>query len=138
MKLILENWREYMNGTQQEELGKVSVHGRKPQRTDRELELIQMAKQMQDPDEDYDWDYHDFEEARKGSDDFQAGKDMPEITHPSYYRAYKHSAKLDVMEKQMSSELDDQIASRTQEEIAYADANPTSLKQLAAKIRATY
>jgi hypothetical protein len=120
-----------------EELSSVSEHRRKPQRTDRELELIQMAKQMY-PEEDYDWDYHDFEEARRGGDDFRAGKEMPEITHPSYYRAYKQEAELDAMEKQMSGELDDQIASYTPEEIAYADANPTSLKQLAAKIRATY
>jgi hypothetical protein len=99
-----------------------------------------MAKQMQDPDEDYDYDYHDFEEARKGGDDFRAGKEMPEITHPSYYRSYKKEEELAAMERQMSGELDDQIASYTPEEIAYADANPTStsLKQLAAKIRATY
>ena len=121
-----------------EELSSVSEHRRKPQRTDHELELIQMAKQMQDPDErdPIDWDYHDFEEARKGGDDFRAGKEMPEITHPSYYRAYKHSAELDALEKQMSRELDDQIASLTPERRAYLEANPTSLKQLAAKIRA--
>ena len=120
-----------------EELSSVSEHRRKPQRTDHELELIQMAKQMQDPDEDYDWDYHDFEEARNGGDDFKAGKEMPEITHPSYYRAYKHSAELDAMEKQMSREVDRQIANLTPEEIARLEANPISLKQLAAKIRTT-
>jgi len=124
MKLLLENWRGYLSEV------------RKPQRTPREEELIQMAKQMQDPDEDYDWDYHDFEEARKAVADFKAGKEMPEITHPSYYRAYKHSAELDAMEKQMSREVDRQIANLTPEERARLEANPTSLKQLAAKIRA--
>ena len=123
MKLLLENWRGYLNEV------------RKPQRTPREEELIQMAKQMY-PEEDYDWDYHDFEEARRGGDDFRAGKEMPEITHPSYYRTYKHSAELDAMEKQMSREVDRQIANLTPEERARLEANPTSLKQLAAKIRA--
>jgi len=118
-----------------EELSSVSEHRRKPQRTPDEELIIQMAKQMQEPEEDYDWDYHDFEKARQGSDDFQAGKEMPEITHDSYYKAYKHSAELDVMEKQMSTELDRQIANLTPEEIARLKANPISLKQLATKIR---
>jgi hypothetical protein len=120
-----------------EELSSVSEHRRKPQRTPDEELIIKMAKQMQDPDEDYDYDYHDFEEARLADDAFQAGKEMPEITHPSYYRTYKNNEELAAMERQMSREFDDQMASYTPEEIAYADANPTStsLKQLAAKIR---
>tara|TARA_R100000664_G_C2686926_1_gene92599 strand:+ start:257 stop:697 length:441 start_codon:yes stop_codon:yes gene_type:complete len=95
---------------------------RKPQRTPHEEEIIQMAKQM-NPQEDYDWDYHDFEEARKAIADFKAGKEMPEITHPSYYRAYKREVELAAMEKQMRRELDRQIANFTPEEIARAEAN---------------
>ena len=122
MKLLLENWRGYLNEV------------RKPQRTPHEEEIIQMAKQM-NPQEDYDWDYHDFEEARKAIADFKAGKEMPEITHPSYYRAYKREVELAAMEKQMRRELDRQIANFTPEERARAEANPISIKQLAAKIR---
>ena len=122
MKLLLENWRGYLNEV------------RKPQRTPHEEEIIQMAKQM-NPQEDYDWDYHDFEEARQAIADFKAGKEMPEITHPSYYRAYKREVELAAIEKQMRRELDRQIANYTPEDRARLKANPISIKQLAAKIR---